>query len=308
MPRATSINAFDRPSKIREVNKKYFFALEGIKTEVDYIKGLFSSDKINESIFYFYRNKQHPESSNLLNITKSVMSVIEGSESINLMYNDLFEIFYGICVCKKLVVPRDKLRSKIESFVSSIGANMHSEIKEEAIPSLMARLNSGILNDSIDEPMISELKGLIKEQSTYDPSIDEIIIIGDRDRQSFTDTQYDEVLERIAGENVILIISNPCIEFWFLLHYTDCKDIDKTDWNIAKDAAERVIKELKVFDKKYKKNAIDVNKYLGKSSMAVKNSQNYATTALALKDKIGSNMADLIALVKRIKEEQSKNA
>lgn len=45
MTRIKRINLHLRPSNIRDVNKKYFFALEGIRTEVDYIKGLISEKK-----------------------------------------------------------------------------------------------------------------------------------------------------------------------------------------------------------------------------------------------------------------------
>lgn len=175
---------------------------------------------------------------------------------------------------------------------------MHDEIKIDTIDDLINKIN---LDPSI-ETIISNnsLTELIKKQSTYCPDIDKIIIIGDRDRQSFVDKQYDRVLDLIKDRNIDLIISNPCLEFWFLLHYTDAKEINKKEWNSLPDAAQLVINELKKFETKYKKTNINIRNYIGKEDTAIKNAKLYSTNLVDLKNNIGTNMEKLFEILKEM--------
>ncbi len=62
------------------------------------------------------------------------------------------------------------------------------------------------------------------------------------------DLDVEGMLERLSNvSNVILLVSNPCIELWFLLHYKDCK---------TELSTENCIKELLVFSGKYTKGIL----------------------------------------------------
>ena len=62
------------------------------------------------------------------------------------------------------------------------------------------------------------------------------------------DLDVEGMLERLHNvSNVTLLVSNPCIEFWFLLHYKDYK---------TELTTENCIKELLVFSGKYTKGIL----------------------------------------------------
>lgn len=302
MPRIASITSLTRPSGIKEVYKKYFFALEGIKTEVKYIKELIKCKNINSNVFYFYRNKSKSESSNLLNITNSVLDIIDGKSTADIMYIDLIDIIYNICNNHNLIINKDKVKSKIESFLSKKNLNIHDEVDIKLIADLMSNMKRSALFVNIEDIINNgDLINIIKEHSSFCAERDHIIIIGDRDRHSFVDMQYDDVLEKTKKYNISLIISNPCIEFWFLLHHTDALNIDMSSWINSKDVSKLVTKQLKVYDSSYNKTSFCTNEYISKTEIALKNCRNYCTDLKELKDKIGTNMHKLFLIIDDMK-------
>lgn len=56
---------------------------------------------------------------------------------------------------------------------------------------------------------------------------DKLCIIVDRDKQSFTEQQYDVLLDAERRGEIKFCISNPCFEFWLLLHFSDCFEYNK---------------------------------------------------------------------------------
>ena len=300
MPRIKSIDNFKRPSKIRETNKKYFFALEGVSTEVDYLKGLIKDKKPNSYSFYFYRNKKVSESNNIYKMLDSILEYIDYESEFNLMYEDLVNIILKICNKNNYVISEIKLSSKIESYLSKIGKNMHDAIDKNEIEGITQYLNSiNLFNDMSSLIRGNDLIKLISKRSTFDSLYDQIVIIGDRDKESFTSLQYDLVLSMVEHKNVKLIITNPCIEFWFLLHFSDCLDIDKTNW-YEKDAAKYVLKDLKSFDLTYRKNHFDVQKYILRTDIALSNLKYYSSDIFELKEEFGSNMNELIKITENM--------
>ena len=297
MTRIKSIDNFKRPSKIREINRKYFFALEGVSTEVDYIKGLIKDKKPNSYSFYFYRNKKCSESSNIYKMLDSILNYVNYNDEFNLMYEDLINIIIEVCNKENYVLSEKKLKSKIESYLSKINKNIHDEIDKSEIDNIIKYLDkSNLFNNMSSLIRENDLINLIKKRSTFDSLNDQIIVIGDRDKESFTTIQYDLVLSIIEHKNIKLIITNPCIEFWFLLHHSDCLDIDKSNW-YEKDAAKYVLKTLKTFDTSYRKNHFDVEKYILNTNIAILNLKNYETDIFELKNNLGSNMNELIGIV-----------
>lgn len=297
MPRITGISSLNRPSNVREVNKKYFFAVEGIRTEVNYIKGLISKKRTNSHIFYFYRSKSKAESSNILRITENIIDVIDGKSEMSLMYVDLEKIILDVCCKENILIDQNKIHSKIEKYINSKKKNMHDEIEFSVVKDLLVKITK-VFEMNIASIINSDsIIDLIKKQSTYCKEVDKIIIVGDRDRKSFVDNQYESVLSLIKNKNIHLIISNPCIEFWFLLHHTDALTIDKSEWASAQNAANLVFTELKKYDHAYKKNNSNFGNYIQNKSIALENVKLYSEKLSDLKEKIGTNMRDLFEII-----------
>lgn len=133
----------------------------------------------------------------------------------------------------------------------------------------------------------------INDASTFDPEIDKIHLIVDRDKKSFTSKQYDNVLKKCKELNISFYVTNPCFEFWLLLHYDDCLKFDKTLLlsNEKNENGETyVFQLLKNYDESFFKNNFDAKKYVDKIEKAIKNSKNYANNIEKLKNNIGSNL------------------
>ncbi len=302
MPRIASLSSFNRPSRIREVNKKYFFALEGMKTEVNYIKKIIENKKINSKTFYFYRNKSNPESSNLLSITSTALDVIQGKKEAELMYESLVDIIYDASSKKEIIINKKKLKSKLESILSKHNKNLHDEIDFDSISDVLNEIQKSSLFNNLKDIVNEKLLiSLIEEQSTFCKDIDTIVIIGDRDIGSFKDNQYDDVLIKTKENNITLIISNPCIEFWFLLHHTNAEEIDKTNWEKDDKSAQYVYDALKKYDSSFNKKFFNVDDYIKKTEIAIQNARKYCTSLEGLKNNIGTNMEDLYHLVDKMK-------
>ncbi len=76
--------------------------------------------------------------------------------------------------------------------------------------------------------LYAEAKNVINESDNYFPDNgDQLCLIVDRDKHSFSDSQYDELLEHEREGELKLYVSNPCFEFWLLLHFSDCKHLDQ---------------------------------------------------------------------------------
>lgn len=164
------------------------------------------------------------------------------------MYINLTSIIVDIYAFNDILIDERKLKGKIESYASSIGKNMHDEIDIEEIPGVISKIQNCFSVESFD--LIEQEETLIRiinEQSTFDKSIDKIILIGDRDKKSFTEEQFDKVVSVSKEKGINLIITNPCIEFWFLLHHTDALSIDKSEWMTSDNAAKLVYNQLKIF-------------------------------------------------------------
>lgn len=81
-----------RPSNIREVHKKIYFAFEGIVTEKRYFTKLFNT--LNPSGIYpihFYRDSNHG-SSNPAKIVEEIQEIISGESPLELTYEGLVDI------------------------------------------------------------------------------------------------------------------------------------------------------------------------------------------------------------------------
>ncbi|MGM0380117.1 MAG: RloB family protein [Bacillota bacterium] len=137
----------------------------------------------------------------------------------------------------------------------------------------------------------------------FDPSIDEIWLIFDRDPETFRRKQYHEV-KRICNKNNLNIgMTNPNFEFWFLLHLPD---IDKYN-------EEKILKNKKDEEKNrrfialelekrlpdgYKKNDIKFDRFKDKINLAVSQSNMFETNEYEILDKLGSTVSKLIIRMK----------
>ena len=90
----------------------------------------------------------------------------------------------------------------------------------------------GILTEETEiTHVVDDVSKIIKEQAiTYAEGLDKICFIIDRDRESFVshpgNDQYSYVLNKCKDNDFGFYLSNPCFEFWLLLHFDEVVNLD----------------------------------------------------------------------------------
>lgn len=151
----------------------------------------------------------------------------------------------------------------------------------------------------------SRIREYLNEQHvTYDPELDHVCMIVDRDRQSFKEQQYDEVGKACEENGIELYVSNPCFEFWLLLHFDEISGLDKSKLLENAKVGPKSSKirytesELRKLVPGYKKTSIKFDAFAGRIERAIQNEKNYSEDIASLKNTIGSNVGVLISSLK----------
>lgn len=152
----------------------------------------------------------------------------------------------------------------------------------------------GILSAS--DAVFDEIFNIVNDYGEYRKEVDEIVLVCDRDKYSFVDAQFDKVITACKDNQIQLYLTNPCIEFWFLLHHTDCKEYSEEELLENKVISNRtfVFRELKKKDSKYDKKNINMDFYVVNLSVVCENASLYEQKIENLKNKVGSNLPMLI--------------
>ena len=144
----------------------------------------------------------------------------------------------------------------------------------------------------------TEAKQALQQSDHYFSAIDTLCIIVDRDKHSFQDYQYEELLQKCKEEGFFLAISNPCFELWLLLHYSDLSEYDLETILINKKIGRRTQTELFLMDKlggSYSKTRLRFSsQFLNRIEAAIENASRYTTSVDSLKNTIGSNVGVLL--------------
>ena len=119
---------------------------------------------------------------------------------------------------------------------------------------------------------------------------DKLCIIVDRDKQSFSDSQYDVLLDAEKNGEIKFCVSNPCFEFWFLLHFSDCMEYDKNLLISNEKIDSRTYVEKCLMEKlggSYNKNRLKFqDNYKNKIKVAIENSKKFSLITKELKMKL----------------------
>ena len=154
-------------------------------------------------------------------------------------------------------------------------------------------------NPSIKDMITESLpaKKAIKKASNFLDG-DKLCIIVDRDKQSFTDLQYDVLLKAEKNGEIKFCITNPCFEFWLLLHFTDCTEYDKLFLVNNEKVGNRTYIEKCLMEKlggSYSKTRLKFqDNYKDKIKIAIENAKKYSLITEDLKEKIGTTIGLLI--------------
>ena len=211
------------------------------------------------------------------------------------------ELILSDCDALRLILPRI-LRGLNEKNHYVAGSIDISSLKFEdgsVIISTVGELACKKLNENASRQisvMINEEIGLNYE-ITFDKEIDFLCLVVDRDVESFTDSQFDDVYNTCQEKNFRFLISNPNFEFWLLLHFDNVMELElekiKKNEKInlgSKSSIRYIPNELRKRLGKYKKNRYDAESLVHNINKAIKNEKEFCETLPDLKEKIGSNI------------------
>lgn len=255
-----------RLSRVRDVKKKYFFVVEGQKTEVIYINALQKQVQHSSLVELILLERIHPTHSHPLKITEMLEA-------------------YMTFVKEHRVGHLQKLISTYQ--------NGELDLKE-----LQQEIQT-YLKEDVQDIGIADAQSLAAFMSMgqFEWEYDEICLIFDRDSQSFKDSQFDRVLHICEKNNYQLCMTNPTFEFFLLLHLVHQNEINekKVMENKKETKHKRYVEyqlneKLKEHGKSFKKNQYDASYFVERFSDVKKNGESYLKEASKLKDEIGTSL------------------
>lgn len=294
--------------------KKYFLAFEGMRTEVQYFSGIIDNKELlnistSVEIIPLLRNHPYMGWSNPVKVFERVKDCLdrlkENNRNVAAIINSIVEYCFEN---SDEINTRKQAEDLYDSILLIFTRDFHlreeddvdfsDERLEERIKELMAKLSANIFVENLDLFVRSQFE-------SYDPTFDEVCLIVDRDKSSFNDYQYDNLIEKCKKNNYKLYISNPCFEFWLLLHFNEVFQINKkalieNNKLIYRDKENNKIrmnfseKQLREIIPSFHKTNLNFDHFINRIDLAITNANKFATSLENLKIGIGSNVGELI--------------
>ena len=218
---------FSERTRLHDSNvpkRKYILAFEGKDTEPIYFDmvdrkkkelGINSLVELSPIVRSFSEDGwSHPKK-----IAETIVDKLKiqssGKYPINEIIDWIVEYLYSIgerTIQSKTI--KDDLQDICENELDMVLDNrIDYEKLADLIECILDRYNQRNCVLSFEE-LQKRAKEIIQENNiTYDPEFDHLCLIVDRDRRSFKDEQYNEVLTMCVDNRIDLYISNPCFEF-----------------------------------------------------------------------------------------------
>ena len=296
-----------------EVNRKCFFFCERQETEPIYfakLKDMRNEIGISPLIDFIQIEKPRGEDwSNPKKMVDALCLDLSKGITYNTLINAMTDCLYTSDYLNK---HRDKIKEFSDMLFSFMNDNLNVQETDivgdvqQATEKLYAFFNQQ--RPRICNIIMSHVTDFLDNyEITYDKEIDFLCLVVDRDPASFTEFQFDDVLETCRQNKFEFLISNPNFEFWLLLHFDDilALDRDKLLKNekinpFSKSSIRFIPNELRQRLKNYKKNKYDADYLLKNINTALKNEKNYCETLPELKNELGSNIGIFIEKLKQM--------
>lgn len=295
----------------QEVRKKYFLVFEGKKTEELYFNGITSYRReigISPLIELIPIVRSYSEQgwSNPKKILDRVQLCLDESEegaavSYESILNSIMEY-----LSEERVLPnsRPAKANMWNTLMVICEGKMQVKLSEQVndIECACSQIVAYLMEETQWNNIVVDVPAIIERRSiTYDKSLDKICFIIDRDKDSFISTpdnnQYGYVLEKCRENNYGFYLSNPCFEFWLLMHFDEVTslDQDKLLENPRVSATRRYTEqELRKLLPRYSKSKYSVAVLIDKVSKAIENAKRFCQDEEELEHCIGSRVGLLM--------------
>lgn len=304
-----------RVLKSDEVLKKFFLVYEGTETEAIYFdEMLLCRENIGISplieLIPLVRSFSEEGWSNPKKILDRVIENINEKAENRITYDSLMNRIMDYFEETKMVTASKVLANQIWDTMKCIcdeklNKEMTDEVEnlQESCDVILRGLESKykIINIVEDLSEIISSGGL-----TYEEGFDRICLIVDRDRESFVsnpeNNQYEYVMDKCREKGFFLCVTNPCFEFWLLLHFDGVFDLDKAKLleNPKVTSKRRYAEdELRKISPGYRKNRYDAKKFMKRINKAIENEKSFCEDLEGLEYSVGSNLGKLIEVMRK---------
>lgn len=279
-----SSSAFERETEEDkvEVEKIFFFSVEGNVTEIEYLKGI--SD-----------HREHLKMNGRIDI-----KVLERSrKDTNSAPEQVIELLEEYIELRKL--GKEGLLEEIpEEFTEKYGIEFVEHYLED--PRTISKKKRNIFETDLRK--IGYNINYRKYLSSYNHKLDEFCILIDRDEANHSEINMLECIRYCQEKNYRCYIANPCFEFWLLLHLSDVEKEYKDKMDLLKKnplvSAHHTFVSKEVWKKAGhgKKMIHFVQNYLPHVDTAVQRAKRMADSEEELLENMGCNLWKLFEEMK----------
>ena len=305
-----SKNVRERELKPSREPRKYILVCEGERTENQYFRGvsevLESKGMVSGRLEIAVRDYSELSVSNpcrnlkrlLVEMRESLSGVKCVESLVNLAVNQLVD--ENVISKRSGVYAANKITPRLLKDLESLGFSGDSIISDDdgfrsyaEFEEVLTTVFEKELEARWKEYMAESINASLRKRTlTFTPGYDRVCMVFDRDASgSFTNERYDKFISVCRANKVSAYISNPCFEFWILLHFCDCSEFElhrfKEDMTYLNEC-------LHQYHPKYSKRVIHFEMLRDLLPQAIENAKKYCTNLDELKTQFGSNIGCLL--------------
>ena len=302
----TRLNDSDTPKRKcilayegKDTEPIYFNMIDNKKTEL----GIDSLVVLSPIIRSFSEDGwSHPKK-----IAEAIVETLEIQKSGDYPYKMIIDWIAEYLNSNDIVkIKCEKIQSELQNMCKNeLSVSLSDTIDFENLDKEIERILNCYINSDetvkVDD-LIEYAKSIIKDNTiTFDPTIDHLCLIVDRDCKSFKSDQYDQVMHICDDNSIDLYVTNPCFEFWLLLHFDDVIDIDQVKLLENKKDNGRTFAEIELRKRMtYTKSSYNANTLFRTIPNAIANEKKFCEELVGLKTSIGSNLGILLSQMQKL--------
>lgn len=294
--------------KSDQVNRKYFLVFEGKNTEQIYFEAINNNRdflKLNPLIelvpllrSYSEENWSNPKKL-IDRVVKNLQEKEQGIVSVNTLLDWIIDYFIDEKIIKSGKSEAKYVWNILTQAVNDeISLTLDDVISKIDIDDICTKIITYYISKSSLKSIVNIIPEILQHSDiSYVKGIDKICFIVDRDKESFVSDQYKYVMNMCKKEGFGFYLSNPCFEFWLLLHFDEVKklDINKLLENSKVTSSRRYAEcELRKLLPRYSKSKYSAYDLLSRIDMAIANEKDYCEDEANLEKEVGSRVGILI--------------
>lgn len=302
--------------KSDEAIKKYFLVYEGSDTEVIYfdaIRSLREDIGINPLIelIPIIRSFSEEGWSNPKKILDRIIENLQESKEQSISYESLLNRIMDYLYETKVITTSKVLARNIWKTMQQACDEQLQKSLDDMVGNIESACNTliGALKEEYEVVnIVEDISGIIKDGGlTYEEGFDQICLIVDRDKDSFLsmpeNNQYKYVLDKCREMGFQFCVTNPCFEFWLLLHFDEVFDLneEKLLKNLKVTAKRRYAEdELRKICPRYSKSFYHAEALVKNIDKAIENEKKFCEDIEKLEYSVGSNIGKLIEKMRSV--------